>query len=734
MRQLRFLFILLLILVGLNWLFSPFSRHQAGTGSAAQTVSTQPVMVDVLPTSPPARAIQTDPNSAAANSTAANSTAANPPAAANPQAPGAPVNTPAAKTPAKPGIWEWISTHPAISLLVLFLFTYSFFSWRNNRKLERELEAARRAAAQARAQAAARDQSDGQLHDTFDREEPPYWDRDDSWNGSGNGFADNMNNENHTKNPAVLVLPGDANRKSFKDVAGQPEAVLRLAEVCRWLKNPDVYNRHDAKLPRGILLSGPPGTGKTLLARALAGEADASMYITAGSAFVEVYVGVGAGRVRALFDAAKQQRKRTNKPVIIFIDEIDAVGGQRGTGTSSNSEREQTLNQLLTEMDGFTKNEGIIVVAATNRPDMLDSALRRKGRFDLDVPVEMPDTFGREAIFKVHSQAKPLAADVDFAFLARRTFGFSGADIEAICNEAAILAARKQQEKDDEKAKATAEAVSKVLAPRQDSPAPDSFDFSHLQPRNNGTGQNQYGQHGKPAGNNGSPKAAPVKAIPEGEKTPITTVMFDEAISIVEAGEARHSRLKAMKLIDKQQTAYHELGHAIVNIVEQGDPITKITILPRGRALGYVQTHSEGDRFSLTDQDMRRRITMTMAGRIAQEVFMQTIDTGAANDFKQANETARLMVTEYGMSPLGAIYVPADRSVQLGPDLANAIDSEVRSIVSDCGKRARSIIERHRNLIESLCRDLVEKETILGPELMDMYEKAVATHCKDGQC
>jgi hypothetical protein len=212
----------------------------------------------------------------------------------------------------------------------------------------------------------------------------------------------------NTKNPATLILPNAPGKNTFADVAGQPEAISRLREVCEWLKEPEVYNRHDAQLPRGILLVGPPGTGKTLLARALAGEADASMFHTTGSSFVEMYVGVGASRVRALFEDARRQRQRTQKPVLIFIDEIDAVGGARGNGTSSNSEREQTLNQLLTEMDGFKENEGIIVLAATNRSDMLDAALKRKGRFDLEVFVDLPDVSGREAIFKVHSRKKKL--------------------------------------------------------------------------------------------------------------------------------------------------------------------------------------------------------------------------------------------------------------------------------------------------------------------------------------
>ncbi len=534
----------------------------------------------------------------------------------------------------------------------------------------------------------------------------------------------NMSQNNDTKSPAQLILPNDPNKKTFADVAGQPEAIDRLREVCLWLKEPEVYNLHDAKLPRGILLSGPPGTGKTLLARALAGEADASMYITTGSAFVEVYVGVGAGRVRALFEAAKQQRKRTNKPVIIFIDEIDAVGGKRSNGPSSNSEREQTLNQLLTEMDGFQKNEGILVIAATNRTDMLDPALKRKGRFDMDVPIDLPDTEGRAAIFRVHSRKKPLSEGLDFNLLAHRTFGFSGADIEAACNEAAVIASRLQIA---EEKKRKQELAAKLEAQAKEPTPPAN------QLKNGTVGASPNQASTTPSSNLPVLLSSPAA---NNRVTLITNEMFDEAISIVEAGDARRSRLKAMKDFDKRQTAYHELGHAVVNLVQDGDTITKITIMPRGRALGYVQTHSDGDRFSYTDEDMRKRITMTLAGRAAQEIFTGTRDTGASNDFMQANSMAVRMVTEFGMSSLGAIYAPGYGTAQAAPvgtELANLIDREVRQIVADCDAKAREIIKAHKQVIEELSVVLLDKETILGPELLARFKEAQVLHRQEAK-
>ncbi|OPZ91951.1 MAG: ATP-dependent zinc metalloprotease FtsH [bacterium ADurb.Bin425] len=552
-----------------------------------------------------------------------------------------------------------------------------FIWWRARRKAQQEKEAAER----RRAQAARRrrgnipgDDDEFGTYDPYDHQLGP----DEPYHNEGN-WNRMQSSDNSTKSPGRLILPSDPDRKTFKDVAGQPEAVERLTEICSWLKDPEVYRDHDADLPTGILLSGPAGTGKTLLASALAGEADASMLVVSGSAFVEMYVGVGAGRIRALFEQAKNQRKRTQKPVIIFIDEIDAVGGKRANGASSNSEREQTLNQLLVEMDGFQKNTGIIVIAATNRPDMLDDALRRKGRFDLDIPIDLPDTEGRRAIFAVHTRKKVLADDLDLDLLARRTSGFSGADIKAACNEAAIIAARTQI------ARRKAEAT--------------------VQPQ---------------------PGAVLVKEKPQ--VTAITTAMFDEAISVVEAGEARRSRLKAMKAEDKRQTAFHELGHAVVNLAQKGDSITKITILPRGRALGYVQTHSEGDRFSLTDVEMRKRITMALAGRAAQEIFLKTVDTGASNDFEQAWNMAVQMVTRYGMSSLGPLSLPNYGSAQnqLGIELANAIDKEIREIVAACDKEARSILEKHRHFIEAMASELSDRETILGPELTERFQAAQA--------
>jgi len=484
--------------------------------------------------------------------------------------------------------------------------------------------------------------------------------------------AQTMKPRYQRQSSATLILPTDTDKKTFADVAGQEETVARLREICLWLKQPEIYNRHDAELPRGILFVGAPGTGKTLCAQALAGETHGSMFIIAASSFVEIYVGVGASRVRGLFADAKAQRKQTGKPVIIFIDELDAVGGARSQSPNSNSEREQTLNQLLVEMDGFTKNEGIIVVAATNRADMLDPALRRKGRFDLEVHVDLPDMNGREAILKVHTRNKTLDQTVDFKLLARRTFGMSGADLKAAANEAAVIAAREQGRREQE-----------------------------LTVQNNGS----------------------LPTLPASDQiVPITLAMFDEAISIVESGDARRERFKAMSLRDKKQVAYHELGHAVVTHRSGGDPITKITILPRGQALGYVQTHSEGDRWNLTEDEMLKRITSAMAGRIAQEIFLQTVDTGASSDFEQANKMARAMVTQFGMSPLGHIFVPQNAAI--GPALSDKIDEASNAIVIRCGLEAHRILEENSEKVEALVDLLIDKETLFGSDFVAVFEEA----------
>ncbi len=529
--------------------------------------------------------------------------------------------------------------------------------------------------------------------------------------------ADAMKPRYTRQSQAALILPTAQNKKTFADVAGQPEAIARLGEICAWLKQPEIYNRHNAKLPRGILLVGPPGTGKTLCAEALAGETHGSMFSIAASTFVEMYVGVGAGRVRDLFADARAQRRQTKKPVIIFIDELDAVGGARGKSANSNSEREQTLNQLLVEMDGFEKNEGIIVVAATNRPDMLDAALRRKGRFDVEVHVDLPDVNGRKAIILVHTRDKVVDTSVDFDLMARRTFGMSGADLAAAANEAAMLAAREQARLEAlEREKLTTETKA-----AETKTASNQAALSLANAENNASQASaDKAAHESPEN---TPQPAAEAAAPSvmGKVTAITNAMFDEAISIVESGDARRERFQSMSAQDKKQTAYHELGHAVVIHKTGGDPITKITILPRGRALGYVQTHTEADRWNMTEEQMRKRITSAMAGRIAQEILMQTVDTGAASDFEQANLLARKMVTQYGMSPLGAIFIP-ENGLPIGPTLTDKIDVETSKILGECGAEARKIIEASRHQIEALVNLLLEKETIFGDHFVAVLE------------
>lgn len=493
---------------------------------------------------------------------------------------------------------------------------------------------------------------------------------------SSNGGVD----PNFTRTQAPVQPPKQPDspeipRKTFKDVAGCDEAIAKLKRVVRWMKAPGWFAVFGAKIPKGAMLVGPPGTGKTLLAKAVAGEAGASFIAISGSQFVEMYVGVGAARVRDLFRSARAERDRTKKPVIIFIDEIDAVGKQRGgQGNAAHDERDQTLNQILVEMDGFAPNSGIFVLAATNREDILDAALKRPGRFDYRVYVDLPDREGRELIFGIHTRDKPLGPDASLRHLATRTPGYSGADIEAVCNEAATIAA--------ERVEAAVHAARAKKASEDD-----------------------------------------VAKIPKF----ITLHDFDEAVDIIAMGDARASRARTMSREQMAQTAYHEVGHAAVVHVRKGDPVSKITIVPRARALGYTQSLPEGDRYNMTHEDLLTRIMMAMGGRVAQEVFLNTVDTGAQNDFQQASKIAKRMVTEFGMSPLGNMFVPDSNPCgipEVGPELSNAIDREWKKILNDCYAEARKIIEGNKDRIEHVVAALMEKETLLGDEFRALWNAA----------
>ncbi len=475
-------------------------------------------------------------------------------------------------------------------------------------------------------------------------------------------------------------------RVTFADVAGADEAKQELMEVVSYLRNPGRLKRLGGKAPSGVLLIGDPGNGKTLIAKAVAGEADAEFHMVSGSDFVEMFVGVGAARVRELF--AKGRAKR---PAVIFIDEIDAVGRQRGTGVGGgNDEREQTLNQILVEMDGFNDNEGIIFMAATNRPDILDPALTRPGRFGLHVLVDSPDKFGREGILKVHARNKKLAPGVSLELIANNTPGFSGAQLAELMNESARVADRRIQKAIE--ALVEGEKVSKAEA---------------------------------------------TKRVPE----EITIHDLDEAADRVQMGPAKEGRAKRMSRLDMLNTAVHELGHAWVSQDQYerdlgGDPVSKITIVPRARALGYVMALPTGDRYGYTEQNLRARIRMAMGGRAAQEVFLNTIDTGASNDFKQAWGIALRMVTEFGMSRLGPISIGEGggnpflgRTMasghQLSPDLANEIDLEVKKIVTECLDEVKALLLRDRECFMKIVDVLLEKETILGFEFRDLRNETV---------
>jgi cell division protease FtsH len=442
---------------------------------------------------------------------------------------------------------------------------------------------------------------------------------------------------------------------TFADVAGVDEAVEELGEIKDFLAEPAKFQAVGAKIPKGVLLYGQPGTGKTLLARAVAGEAGVPFYSISGSDFVEMFVGVGASRVRDLFDQAKQ-----NAPAIIFIDEIDAVGRHRGAGLGGgHDEREQTLNQMLVEMDGFDVNANVILIAATNRPDILDPALLRPGRFDRQISVDAPDLRGREKILQVHAKGKPTAPDVDLHAVAKRTPGFTGADLANVLNEAALLTAR--------------------------------------------TGGQVLGNH-----------------------------ELDEAIDRVVAGPQKHSRLMNDK--EKKITAYHEGGHALVAAaLRYTDPVTKVTILPRGRALGYTMVMPAEDKYSTTRNELMDQLAYAMGGRVAEEVVFHDPTTGASNDIEKATAVARKMVTEFGMSEkIGAVRVgQANNEVFLGRDMghtrdyseqvAAVVDTEVRRLVDFAHDEAWEILNDYREVLDALVEELLERETLNQAELAEVF-------------
>ncbi|MBM7687643.1 cell division protein FtsH [Enterococcus ureilyticus] len=449
-----------------------------------------------------------------------------------------------------------------------------------------------------------------------------------------------------------------ANRVRFSDVAGAEEEKQELVEVVEFLKDPRRFVELGARIPAGVLLEGPPGTGKTLLAKAVAGEAGVPFYSISGSDFVEMFVGVGASRVRDLFETAKK-----NAPAIIFIDEIDAVGRQRGAGMGGgHDEREQTLNQLLVEMDGFDGNEGVIVVAATNRSDVLDPALLRPGRFDRQILVGRPDVKGREAILKVHARNKPLADDVDLKVVAQQTPGFAGADLENVLNEAALVAARRNKKK---------------------------IDASDV----------------------------------------------DEAEDRVIAGPAKRDRVINKK--EREMVAYHEAGHTIVGLVlSRARIVHKVTIIPRGRAGGYMIALPKEDQFLMTKEDMFEQIVGLLGGRTAEEIIFDVQSTGASNDFEQATGIARSMVTEYGMSDkLGPVQYEGNHQVFVGRDygqtkayseqVAFEIDQEVRRILMEAHDKAREIIETHRAQHKLIAEKLLEYETLDARSIKSLFEEGV---------
>ena len=457
------------------------------------------------------------------------------------------------------------------------------------------------------------------------------------------------------KSRAKLVNK-EMSKITFADVAGIDEAIEELNEIKEFLKNPKKFQDMGAKIPHGVLLYGPPGTGKTLIAKAVAGEAGVPFFSISGSDFVEMFVGVGASRVRDLFEQAKQAA-----PAIIFVDEIDAVGRHRGTGIGGgNDEREQTLNQLLVEMDGFDTSTNVILIAATNRPDVLDPALLRPGRFDRQVGVSAPDLKGREQILGIHAKNKPLAEKVDLAVVARRTPGFTGADLANVMNEAALLAARL-------------------------------------------------------------------------DKKQIDDATIDEAIDRVIGGPQRKSAV--MKDHERLVTAYHEAGHALVaGASNYSDPVTKITILPRGRALGYTMVMPMEDRYSISRNQLLDQIAYAMGGRIAEEIVFKDPTTGASNDFEKATSIARTMVTKYGMSAkVGSISLGSGNAEPfLGRELAThrdwsnemaqTVDNEVRGILDAAMDEAYKALTVNRGVLDRLAKELLEKETLNQEQIAEIFK------------
>ncbi|HBH0606772.1 TPA: ATP-dependent zinc metalloprotease FtsH, partial [Clostridioides difficile] len=458
------------------------------------------------------------------------------------------------------------------------------------------------------------------------------------------------------KSKAKVHKDDEKTRVTFKDVAGLDEEKEDLQEVVDFLKNPKKYIELGARIPKGMLMVGPPGTGKTYLSRAVAGEAGVPFFSISGSDFVEMFVGVGASRVRDLFEQAKK-----SAPAIIFIDEIDAVGRKRGAGLGGgHDEREQTLNQLLVEMDGFGVNQGIIIMAATNRPDILDPALLRPGRFDRQVVVGTPDVKGREAIFKVHSRNKPLSDDVKMDVLARRTPGFTPADIENLMNEAAILTARKREKK-------------------------------------------------------------------------IKMETIEEAITKVIAGVAKKSKVISEK--ERRLTAYHEGGHAVcAHVLEEVSPVHQVTIVPRGRAGGFTMQLPVEDKFYATKNEMKENIVVLLGGRVAEELVLKDVSTGASNDLERVTATARSMVTKYGMSSkLGPMSFDSDDEVFLGnsfsskrnysEEVAFEIDQETKRIVDGAYDKTRSILQENMDRLEYVAQALLIYETLDAEQFVKAFNK-----------
>jgi cell division protease FtsH len=602
--------------------------------------------------------------------------------------PGSAAAPPAAVAPATPSwderpltmsqvLWELVKSYGAVVILFGFGIAFTIIMLRKSQREQRQ---------------------SGKQRIEPKMENLPETNKDEGIGGSRNNplLA-------HNKSKATRFDPNGPNRKLFRDLAVEQHVMVTLLELKDNILDAALCKLYGSKPLQNLMLIGGPGTGKTAIVRALATESGLVAFFTAGSEFTESYVGVGAARVRDTFAQARAEYLLTMRPVIIFIDEVDAVAGERGR--ASNTEQEQALNQLLVEMDGGRDNTGIIVIVATNRPEMLDAAFKRSKRFDTRLVIDLPDRELRTRIFQIYLRNKPISNDIDYDFLARRCPGFSGADIEASCEKAAEIARRRHKE------------IARQLARAGGSQVGGST--VHMISVVGAGKKRLFGS-----------KRVPVAVVHEPEIPLLTTITLkdvDEGISQVEMGDARENRKRSMTKHDQVQISVHEACHAAVIKAKKMSPIGKITNLPRGQALGFVQWAPDTESYLKKDTQILAEISVLLAGRIGQQLFLKTTDTGASNDFERAEDLARSMVTRYGMSrKIGVIGLAAHNAARNGrrisDKLAGDIDDEVSRILQECAQDTIEILKENKQRIARVVKVLIREETILGPDFDRLWE------------